>query len=259
MRLLGKAAIVTGAGRGIGRAVALALAREGADVLVAEVNPETGARTAAEVRALGRKGLPTTTDVTRLDQIEAMVDTAAASFGRLDILVNNAGILKVQDLFALNETDWDRTFAVNAKGLFFCLQAAARRMREQGGGAIVNVASIAGRGGRPIMVDYAATKAAVISITRSAAIALAPHRIRVNAVCPGMVDTAMWEHIDDVWGMQMQGLPKGEQMRRRLQSVPLGRMEQPEDVAKAVVFLASEEADYITGQALNVCGGLEMD
>ncbi len=259
MRLLGKAAIVTGAGRGIGRAVALALAREGADVLVAEVNPETGARTAAEVRALGRKGLPTTTDVTRLDQIEAMVHTAAASFGRLDILVNNAGILKVQDLFALNETDWDQTFAVNAKGLFFCLQAAARRMREQGGGAIVNVASIAGRGGRPIMVDYAATKAAVISITRSAAIALAPHRIRVNAVCPGMVDTAMWEHIDDVWGMQMQGLPKGEQMRRRLQSVPLGRMEQPEDVAKAVVFLASEEADYITGQALNVCGGLEMD
>ncbi|HEU5395451.1 MAG TPA: SDR family oxidoreductase [Candidatus Methylomirabilis sp.] len=259
MRLDGKAAIVTGAGQGIGRGIALAFAREGADVLVAEVNPETGARTAAEVQALGRTGLATTTDVTRPDQIEAMVETAARTFGHLDILVNNAGVLKVQDLFALGEADWDRTFAVNAKGLFFCLQAAARRMRRQGGGAIVNIASIAGRAGRPIMVDYAATKAAVISITRSAAIALAPHRIRVNAVCPGMVDTAMWEHIDEVWGMQMQGLPKGEQMRRRLKMVPLDRMEEPEDVARAVVFLVSDEADYVTGQALNVCGGLEMD
>lgn len=259
MRLLGKAAIVTGAGQGIGRAIALAFAREGADVLVADVNPETGARTAAEVRTLDRKGVATRTDVSRLDQIEAMVETAAGTFGRLDILVNNAGVLKVQDLFALGEADWDRTFAVNVKALFFCLQAAARRMREQKSGVIVNIASIAGRAGRPIMVDYAASKAAVISITRSAAIALAPHRIRVNAVCPGIVDTAMWEHIDEVWGMQMQGLPKGEQMRRRLQAIPLGRIERPEDVAKAVVFLASDEADYVTGQALNVCGGLEMD
>lgn len=259
MRLEGKAAIVTGAGQGIGRAIALAFAREGADVLVAEVNPETGARTAAEVQALGRKGLAITTDVTRPDQIEAMVEIAARTFGHLDILVNNAGVLKVQDVFALSEADWDRTFAVNVKGLFFCLQAVARRMQRQEGGVIVNIASIAGRAGRPIMVDYAATKAAVISITRSAAIALAPHRIRVNAVCPGMVDTAMWEHIDEVWGMQMQGLPKGEQMRRRLKTVPLGRMEQPEDVARAVVFLVSDEADYVTGQALNVCGGLEMD
>ncbi|MCI0372658.1 MAG: glucose 1-dehydrogenase [candidate division NC10 bacterium] len=259
MRLEGKSAILTGAGQGIGRAIALALAHEGADVLVAEVNLETGAQTAAAVRAVGRKCVATTTDVTHLGDIQAMVDTAAATFGRLDILVNNAGILKVQDLFALGEADWDRTFAVNAKGLFFCLQAAARRMREQGGGAIVNVASIAGRAGRPIMVDYAATKAAVISITQSAALALAPHRIRVNAVCPGIVDTALWEHIDEVWGMQMQGLPKGEQMRRRVQNIPLGRIEQPEDVAKVVAFLASDEADYITGQALNVCGGLQMD
>ncbi|MGH7409110.1 MAG: SDR family NAD(P)-dependent oxidoreductase [Candidatus Methylomirabilales bacterium] len=259
MRLEGKAAIVTGAGQGIGRAIALALAHEGADVLVAEVNPESGARTAAEVRGLGRKGVATRTDVTRLGDIQTMVETAAATFGRLDILVNNAGILKVQDLFALGEADWDRTFAVNAKGLFFCVQAAARRMREQGGGAIVNLASIAGRAGRPIMVDYAATKAAVISITRSAALALAPYGIRVNAVCPGIVDTALWEHIDEVWGVQMQGLPKGEQRRRRVQVIPLGRVEQPKDVAKAVVFLASDEADYVTGQALNVCGGLEMD
>lgn len=259
MRLEGKAAIVTGAGQGIGRAIALALAREGADILVGEMNAETGPQTAAEVRALGRKGVATRTDVSRLDHIQAMVDAAAANFGRLDILVNNAGVLKVQDLFALTEADWDRTFAVNVRGLFFCLQAAARRMREQGGGAIVNISSIAGRAGRPIMVDYAATKAAVISITQSAARALAPHRIRVNAICPGLVDTALWDHIDDVWGVQMQGLPKGEQKRRRVEHVPLGRMEQPEDVAKAVVFLASDEADYVTGQALNVCGGLEMD
>jgi acetoin reductase-like protein len=259
MRLEGKAAIVTGAGQGIGRATALALAREGADVLVAEINPETGQKTAGEVRALGRKAAATRTDVTRLDDIRSMVGAATATFGRLDILVNNAGILKVQDIFAQNEADWDRTFAVNVKGVFFCLQEAARRMREQKSGVIVNMASIAGRGGRPIMVDYAAAKTAVISITRSAALALAPYGIRVNAVCPGIVDTAMWDHIDEVWGMQMLGLPRGEQRRRRLQAIPLGRLEQPEDVAKAIVFLCSDEADYITGQALNVCGGLEMD
>ena len=258
MKLAGRAAMVTGAGRGIGRAIALRLAVEGADVLVAELDPGTGAETARAIEAQGRRARFAATDVARPDAARAAVAAALDAFGRLDVLVNNAGVVRSRPLLDVAEADWDRTFAVNARGLFFCLQAAAREMAGRGGGAIINIASIAGRSGRPLLADYAASKAAVISITQSAALALASRRVRVNAVCPGVVDTAMWAQIDREWGEAVGARP-GEVLAGRVAGIPLGRIETPEDVAGLVAFLASDDAAYITGQAINVCGGLQVN
>jgi acetoin reductase-like protein len=258
MRLVGKSAIVTGAGRGIGKATTLQFAREGADVLVPDLDPATSEQTAREIRALGRKGVPMQMDVTRMADIQHMVETALRAFGKIDILVNNAGIVVVRDLLELTEAEWDRTLAVNAKGVFFCLQAVAREMIKRKTGVILNACSISGRVGRPMMVDYCASKFAVVAITQSAALALAPHGIRVNAVAPGIVDTDMWVQIDREWGA-LQEKPPGEMKRTRVAAIPLGRIETPQDVANLYTFLASDEAGYITGQTYNVCGGLQMN
>ena len=258
MRLAGKSAIVTGAGRGIGKATALQFAREGADVLVPDLDLATSEQTAGEIQALGRKGVPLRMDVTRMADIQRMVETAVREFGKIDILVNNAGITQVRDLMKLTEAEWDRTLAVNAKATFFCLQAVAREMIKRKSGVILNASSISGRAGKPMLVDYCASKFAVVGITQSAALALARHRIRVNAVAPGIVDTEMWEQIDREWGA-LEGKPPGEMKRTRVAAVPLGRIETPEDVASLYTFLASDEAGYITGQTYNVCGGLQMN
>jgi acetoin reductase-like protein len=258
MRLGGKSAIVTGAGRGIGRATALRFAREGADVLVPDLDPATSEQTAGEIQALGRKGIPMGMDVTRMADIQRMVDTAMREFGKIDILVNNAGITIVRDMLKLTETEWDRTLAINAKAVFFCLQAVAREMIKRKSGVILNASSISGRAGKPMLVDYCASKFAVIAITQSAALYLAKHGIRVNAVAPGIVDTAMWEQIDREWGA-LEGKPPGEMKRTRVAAVPLGRIETPEDVANLYAFLASDEASYISGQTYNVCGGLQLN
>jgi meso-butanediol dehydrogenase / (S,S)-butanediol dehydrogenase / diacetyl reductase len=257
MRLASRAAMVTGAGRGIGRGIALRLAAEGAHVLVADLDAATGTETARAIEAQGGKARFVAADVARPEASRAAVAETLEAFGRLDVLVNNAGVIRARPLLDLAEDDWDRTFAVNARGLFFCLQAAARAMVRAGGGCIINVASIAGRWGRPLLADYAASKAAVISVTQSAALALAPHRVRVNAVCPGVVDTAMWAQIDQEWG-QAVGAKPGEVLAGRVAGIPLGRIETPEDVAGLVAFLASDDAAYITGQAINVCGGLHL-
>ena len=250
--------MVTGAGRGIGRAIALRLAMEGADVLVAELDAASGAETVRAVEAQGRRARFAGTDVARPEASRAAVAAALEAFGRLDVLVNNAGVVRSRPLLDVTEADWDRTFSVNARGLFFCLQAAAREMAGRGGGSIINLASIAGRWGRPLLADYAASKAAVISITQSAALALAPRGVRVNAVCPGVVDTAMWAQIDREWGESVGARP-GEVLAARVAGIPLGRIETPEDVAGLVAFLASDAAAYITGQAINVCGGLQLN
>ncbi len=249
--------MVTGAGRGIGRAIALRFAAEGADVLVAELDAASGAETVRAIETQGRRARFAATDVARPEASRAAVAAALDTFGRLDVLVNNAGVVRSRPLLDVTEADWDRTFVVNARGLFFCLQAAAREMAGRGGGSIINMASIAGRWGRPMLADYAASKAAVISITQSAALALAPQRVRVNAVCPGVVDTAMWAQVDREWG-QAVGAKPGEVLAARVAGIPLGRIETPEDVAGLVAFLASDDAAYITGQAINVCGGLQL-
>lgn len=270
-RLRDKIAIVTGAGRGIGKGVALRLAREGAHVVIAEYDPETAQQTAQEIQALGVSAMPYPVDLSDVSQIPPMVDAVVRAFGRIDILVNNAGRVQTKPMLDLTEEDWDRIVSVNQRGLFFCLQAVARQMIAQipeeirnsdraphSFGKIVNFSSVAGRSGRPNSTHYAATKAAVISITRSAALALARYNINVNAVCPGIVLTAMWQEIDQA-NQLMRGLEPGEWIRRSIETVPLKRVAQPDDIAAAVAFLCSPDADYITGQALNVDGGLEMD
>jgi NAD(P)-dependent dehydrogenase (short-subunit alcohol dehydrogenase family) len=258
MRLLGKSAIVTGAGRGIGKATALHFAREGADLLVPDLDLAAVEETARQVQALGRKGVPMQMDVTCMADITRMVETAMREFGKIDILVNNAGVTLVRDMLKLTEAEWDRTLDTNAKATFFCLQAVAREMIKRKGGVILNASSISGRAGKPMLVDYCASKFAVIGITQSAALALARHGIRVNAVAPGIVDTDMWTQIDREWGA-LEGKPPGEMKRTRVAAVPLGRIETSEDVAKLYTFLASDEAGYITGQTYNVCGGLQLN
>ena len=255
MRLNGKVAIVTGGAQGMGRAIALRLAREGASVVVADLKVADAQRVAEEIAAAGGAAAAAETDVRRPEQARALVEEARRRFGGLDILVNNAGVGKIIPFLETTERDWDLMFDVNCKGLLWCSQAAAQAMIEQGrGGRIVNLASQAGRRGEALVLAYCASKAAVISMTQSIALALAPHRITVNAVAPGVVDTPFWEEVDRQFA-RLLDLPPGEPKRRAVAGIPLGRIEQPEDVAGAVAFLVSPDADYITQQCLNVDGG----
>ena len=256
--LAGQVALVTGAGQGIGRAIAVALARAGADVAVNDLRPEAAADTAAAVTALGRRALAVPADVGVVREVEQMIARAAATLGRLDVLVNNAGLIRPSPFGQVTERDWDETLAVNAKGLFFCMQAAAAVMTRQASGVIVNLASIAGRGSATLSPPYAASKAAVISLTQQSARSLAGHGVRVNAICPGIVNTEFNWRLDDLIGVQREGLAKGEFLKQRAAMVPLGRLAEPEDIARVVVFLASPAGAYITGQAVTVDGGFLM-
>lgn len=257
----GKIALVTGGARGIGRATALRFAREGANVAVADLNLEGARSVAAEIEALGREALAVRVDVREGAQIAAMVGHAVGAFGRIDVLANNAGVVRVEPLLDVTEEHWDLVMDVNAKSVFFVMQAVARQMKDQPPGPdglrgrIINTASIAAKpGGRPMFLPYAASKAAVWSMTQSAALALAPD-ITVNCVCPGVVDTAMWEQIDAEWG-EFEGVQKGEIWQRRIAPIPLGRPEVPDDVAGMFAFLAGPDAAYITGQPFTVDGGI---
>jgi meso-butanediol dehydrogenase/(S,S)-butanediol dehydrogenase/diacetyl reductase len=258
MELGGQVAVVTGAGRNIGRAIALELAGMGADVVVAELDETTGRRTADEVRKLGRRALAIRTDVARLADLQAMADRTVAELGRVDILVNNAGIHKSMHTADVTEADWDRLLAVNAKGVFFASQAVLRHMVRARRGNIISLASMAGKMGLKTSLVYGITKAAVISMTKSLAVAHAADGIRANCVCPGIVETDMIFQIDREAGEKLFGLRPGEYLKQRVEQIPLGRIETPEDVANVVGFLASRKSSYMTGQAINVTGGLTM-
>ncbi len=255
MRLQDKVAIVTGGGSGIGRGISLRFAAEGARVVIADLDIDAANRVVAEIEAAGGAASSVRVDVRRQDDVQEMVDATVAVYGGIDILVNNAGAGRIIPFFETTEADWDLMFDVNCKGVLFCSQAVAKVMIEQGrGGKIVNLASQAGRRGEALVLAYCASKACVISMTQSMALALAEHKINVNAVAPGIVDTPFWEEVDKQFA-KLLNMEIGEPKRTFTQSIPLGRIEQPEDVAAAVTFLASSDADYITQQCLNVDGG----
>ena len=257
MDLDGQIAIVTGAGRGIGRATALELARMGADIVVAELDRAGADRTASEVKGLGRRVLIVPTDVTSRADLQAMADRARGEFGRIDVLVNNAGIYRAALPLDVTEEHWDAVLGVNAKAVFFASQAVLPAMVAQKRGAIVSLASMAGKVGSRNNLPYNASKAAVISITKSLALAHAADGIRANCVCPGFVETDMWTMVAREQGA-LQGMAPEEFTRQRLAQIPLGRMETPQDVANVIAFLASSRAAYMTGQAINVTGGVIM-
>ena len=257
MELTGQAAIVTGGGRGIGRATALELARMGAAVVIAELDGAGAERTAGEIRAGGGKALAVVTDVTKRADLVAMVERTRAEFGRLDVLVNNAGIYRAAAPLDITEEHWDAVLDINAKAVFFASQAVLPTMIAQKRGCIVSLASMAGKIGSKTNLPYNVSKAAVISLTKSLALAHAADGIRVNCVCPGFVETDMWMQVSREQGALL-GLTADEFTRQRASLVPLGRMERPEDVASVVGFLASARAGYVTGQALSVDGGLVM-
>ncbi len=255
----GQVAIVTGAGRGIGRAIARRLAHEGASVAVSDLDVENAAGVADEITAAGGEAISFRTDVTSKADVDKMVEDAVARFGRLDILVNNAGIGAVVPLIDTDESTWDALMNVNAKGTLLCSQAAARQMIAQGdGGRIINNASGAGKmaPGKDIPLGaYAASKHAVVAITKQMGLELSPHGILVNCVCAGIVDTPMWDLIDREVA-KLQGVPVGSVKAGAVASIPVGRIEQPEDVANMFAFLASEDANYLTAQTYNICGGI---
>jgi NAD(P)-dependent dehydrogenase (short-subunit alcohol dehydrogenase family) len=247
-RLAGRIALVTGAQQGIGQALAIAVAREGADVGVNYLDDRDGAeRVAKTVRDLGRRAVVVQGDVSRRAEVDAMVAAVVKELGPPDILMNNAGVFPRSEFLELDEREWDHVLGINLKGSFLCAQAAARAMVSAGrGGAIVNLASSAVRGD-PRGVHYSSSKAGVLGLTRAMALALAPHRVRVNAIAPGTTDTDQPRYGNTE-----------AQLREREKLIPLGRMAQPDEIARVAVFLASDEAVYITGEVIHANGGVYM-
>ena len=248
MRLSGKVALVTGAQQGIGRAIAVALARDGADVGVNFLDePSAAERVADEIRSLGRRSLAVQADVAQAASVEAMVAAVVDALGPPEVLVNNAGVFPRASFLELQEREWDHVLGVNLKGSFLCAQAVARALvAGDRPGAIVNISSSAVRGDAR-GVHYSASKAGVVGLTRAMALALAPHRIRVNAIAPGLTDT-----------QQPRYGNTEEQLAVRAREIPLGRMAQPEEIARVAVFLATSEACWITGELIHVNGGFYM-
>jgi len=265
MNVTDKIAIVTGGGRGIGRGISLVLARNGADVVVADLIDDNARGVADEIRAIGRESLALSLDVTRQASAEAMAASVMAQFGQIDILVNNAGIIGApgwESRETPNEDDWDMIYAVNVKGIAKVTSAVAHHMKQRRYGKIINIASIAGRQGSPRNPPYNVSKTGVISLTQAQALDLAPYDINVNAICPGLLWTPMWERITARESMTPN--PEGKSQRELFddyvqRTVPMRKEQTPEDIGHLAAFLASDSAHNITGQSINVSGGLLMN
>jgi 2-hydroxycyclohexanecarboxyl-CoA dehydrogenase len=249
MRLEGKVALVTGAGRGIGRAIALTLARDGAGVVAADIQGESARSVAVEIESAGGRALPVRVDLTKRADVESMVEASLRAFQRLDVLVNNAGWDRVGPFLESDEETWDRIIDLNFKGVLYACKAVLPVMVRQGGGKVVSIGSDAGRGGSMGQAVYSGTKGAVIAFSKTLAREMARHRINVNVVCPGLTETALLAECRERMPKVMDAVTR---------AIPWGRVGQPEEVAEAVAFLASPAADYITGQTLSVSGGLTM-
>jgi meso-butanediol dehydrogenase/(S,S)-butanediol dehydrogenase/diacetyl reductase len=250
-----KVAVITGAGQGIGRAVAHRLASDGYAVAIIDINAETLEVVKKEIESKGGQALALQADLTKMEDVQNVISRAAA-WGELSILVNNAGRVIISPFLEISENEWDSIMTLNLKTVFFAIQSAAKHM--QNGGRIVNLSSISGRSGRSDQAHYAAAKCAVISLTQSAALAFATQGITVNAVCPGVVDTPMTVGIHEIRANTL-GITPEESLARMIAKIPLGRLEKTDDVAAAISFLCSPDAAYITGQSLNVDGGMEMN
>jgi 3-oxoacyl-[acyl-carrier protein] reductase len=246
LELFGKVALVTGAAQGIGRSIALLLAQKGADIVISDINFEKAEETAKEVEALGRKVMAIRADVANTNDVERMVGAILERFGQIDILVNNAGIARDKLILRMTEEDWDAVLDVNLRGTFNCTKAVIRHMSKQRKGKIVNIASVVGEMGNVGQANYAASKAGVIGFTKTIAREFAQRGINVNTIAPGYIETPMTEALPE----------KVKEELRRM--IPLERLGRPEDVAQAVLFLVSEASSYITGQVLNVNGGIYM-
>ncbi len=246
MELEGRIALVTGAGRGIGRAIALKLAGRGADVAVADVLPDEAATVAAEVVALGRRSASLVADVSVSGDVTCMVEEVRAALGPVAILVNNAGIARDGLLMRMSDEDWDKVIAVDLRSVFLCTRAVLRDMTKQRFGRIINIASVSGLAGNPGQANYSAAKAGIIGFTRTIAKEMASRGITVNAIAPGLIDTGLAHDLSD---QQREAFKSG---------IPMGMLGTPEDVAGAVGFLASGDASYITGQVICVDGGMVL-
>ena len=246
LKLTGKVALVTGAAQGIGRAIGLLLARNGADIVVSDINFEKAEETAKEIRAIGPKAMALKVDVSNLSDVERMVEGILEKLAKIDILVNNAGITRDKLILRMTEEDWDAVLGVNLKGTFNCTKAVIRHMTKQRSGKIVNIASVVGEMGNAGQANYSASKAGVIGLTKTIAREYAQRGINVNAIAPGYIETPMTEALPG----------KAKEELKKL--IPMERLGKPEDVAEAVLFLVSEESNYITGQVLNVNGGIYM-
>jgi NAD(P)-dependent dehydrogenase (short-subunit alcohol dehydrogenase family) len=246
MRLKDKRVIVTGAGQGIGRSIALKMAQEGADVVIAEMNPDTGNQTKKEVEALGRKALSFPVDVADQKQVRGMVEEVLKIWGKIDILVNNAGFDRGATLLKVKEEDWDAVLGVHLKGTFNCIQAVAPHMVENGYGKIVNISSVWGKSGAISEISYSAAKAGIIGLTKSVARELGRYQINVNVVLPGLILTPTVSKMVEKY------------LNMIIEITPLRRAGKSEEVANVVAFLASDEASFMTGAAVEVSGGWNM-
>ena len=252
-----KVSLITGAASGMGRAMALGFAKEGSHVVIADLNLEGANAVVEEIKQAGGSASAAALNVADPEQSKTLVQEIVSEHGTLDILVNNAGIGLIKSVEDTSPQEWDRIFNVNVKGLFFLTQAACEPMRNQGSGKIINMASIAGRRGEALVAAYCASKATVISITQSVALAMAPYGVNVNALAPGIVDTPYWKEVDKQFG-DITGKAEGETFKDAAAGIPLGRTSVPEDIVPMALFLAGSGSNYITAQTYNVEGGIVM-
>ncbi len=258
MRLANKVAIVTGGGKGIGQTICRVMAAEGATIVVVDVDRAAADETAAMIRDLGRESLALAVNVTDKAQVQAMAGDVVGAFGRIDVLMNNVGVLAISSVLEMAEETWDKVMTINTKGTFLCSQAVLPVMIRQRHGKIINMSSQAGKEGSALSSVYAASKHAVIGFTQSLAKEVGEYNITVNAVCPGSVDTDMLDSIYFPEKARLSGVDPADYRRSFINRIPMKRLARPEEIAFTVVFLASDEADYVTGTAMNVAGGTSV-